>query len=602
MNRPLHLALALCAAATFVRAAEAPPRPNILWLVGEDISTHLSFYGDTQAKTPTLDKLARESVVYDNCWSCAPVCAPARSTLILGMLACSAGSQHMRSSVPPPEGHRLFPALLREAGYFTSNNAKKDYNFKEPADTWDESGKTAHWRHRKPGQPFFAVFNHEITHESQIWPRGAGKTRHDPAAMRLPPYHPDTPEVRRDWAQLYDRLEDLDAQLAARLEELETDGLLEDTIVFFYGDNGTGMPRGKRWLYDLGLHVPLVVHVPKKFKHLAPGLPGTRCDRLVSFVDFGPTLLRVAGAKPPATMQGRAFLGPDADPAPAVNFGFRDRMDERYDLCRSVSDGRWLYVRNFLPQRPQGRHINYAYRNPTMQTLARLHEAGKLDALQDRYLQPKPAEELYDLASDRDCVKNLAADPERAGELERLRTALRARMLEVRDKGLLHEGLMLERSAGRSPFNALATKDAYDIEQVYAVADRASRLKPADLDAWTKGFANPDSAIRYWTAMGCAILGKDAESAKPALLKALGDEAGIVRVVSAAALCNLGERAKALPVLEAALRDKNPGVAREAADTLADLGDANREIFERARKDRASLDDYVVRTVTGSAD
>lgn len=590
---------AACVAFTLVaNAQDAQKRPNILWLVAEDISTHLSFYGDDRAKTPTIDKLAREGVVYDRCWSVAPVCAPARSTLILGMYACSAGSQHMRSQVPMPEGCRMYPALLREAGYFTSNNSKTDYNIKPPDDTWDECGKKAHWRHRKPGQPFFAVFNHEVTHESQLWPKGNGKTRHDPASVRVPPYHPDTPEARRDWAQLYDQLEDLDGQIAARLKELEADGLLEDTIVFFYGDNGTGLPRGKRWLYDLGLHVPLVVHVPEKFKHLAPGLPGTRCDRLVSFVDFGPTVLKLAGAKPLPSMQGRAFLGPDADPAPDVLFGFRDRMDERYDLCRAVSDGRLLYIRNFLPQRAQGLFLNYAYRNPTMQTLAKLHEAGKLDPVADRYFQRKPAEELYDLSADRDCVKNLAGDANRKADLERLRGALRERMLSIRDKGLLHEAEMLGRSAGRSPYSALATKEAYDIERVFAAADAASRLKPDGLTEWCKGFDDPDVAVRYWTAMGCAMLGADAKPAQAALVKALQDPAPLIRVVAAGALCPLGESKAALPVLETALQDANPGVAREAANTLADLGAEGRAILDKAKTGRASTDEYVKRVLS----
>ena len=295
------------------------------------------------------------------------------------MYPTSTGGEHMRSLVPYPAGMAMFPQLLREAGYYCTNNAKEDYNLAKPGRVWDESSRKAHWKGRRPGQPFFAVFNSEKSHESQIRTR-PHTLRHDPAKVRVPAYHPDTPEVRHDWAQYYDGVSDADADAGLRLAELERDGLADDTIVFYFADHGSGMPRNKRWPYNSGLHVPLVVSIPEKWRHLAPEgyTPGGRSDRLVSFVDFAPTVLSLAGLRPPAWMQGHAFLGEFAAPPQPFLFGFRGRMDERYDLVRSATDGRYVYVRNYMPHLIYGQHIDYMFQTPTTQVWKRLHDEGKL--------------------------------------------------------------------------------------------------------------------------------------------------------------------------------------------------------------------------------
>jgi arylsulfatase A-like enzyme len=246
--------------------------PNILWLTSEDHGPHLGCYGDSFATTPNVDALAAKGMLYRLAWSNAPVCAPARTTIISGMYPPSTGSEHMRSLVRYPQGKQMLPQLLRQTGYYCTNNVKEDYNLEPPKDearVWNESSRTAHWRKREAGQPFFAVFNSTKSHESQIRTR-PHKQVHDPAKVPLPAYHPEAPEVRRDWAQYYDQVSEADADAGKRLQELAEAGLAGETIVFYFADHGSGMPRNKRWLYNSGLRVPLIVYIPGKFKHLAP--------------------------------------------------------------------------------------------------------------------------------------------------------------------------------------------------------------------------------------------------------------------------------------------------------------------------------------------
>ena len=406
------LAVVALTFASATNAAAAPPRPNILWLTSEDHGPQLGCYGDQYATTPNIDRLAAHGVVYTHVWSCAPVCAPARTTLISGLYACSTGAEHMRSMVVFPAGIPVFTQLLRAAGYYCTNNAKEDYNLTQRGQLWDESSRQAHWNKRPTGAPFFAVFNCERSHEGQI--RRTGKTVHEPAGVRVPDYHPDTPETRHDWAAYYDGVSEADEAAGRRLQELADAGLADDTIVFYFADHGPGMPRSKRTACDSGLHVPLVVYVPEKFRDMLPAdaVPGARCDRVVSFVDFAPTALSLVGIKPHTWMQGRAFLGPFAGAPQRYAFGFRGRMDERYDLVRAATDGRYVYVRNYLPHRIAGQHVSYLFETPTTQVWRRLHEAGQLNAAQDAFWQPRAAEELYDLSTDPDEVHNLAALPE----------------------------------------------------------------------------------------------------------------------------------------------------------------------------------------------
>ncbi|MBM3812656.1 MAG: sulfatase [Acidimicrobiia bacterium] len=543
--------LQLSAASTLAQSAG---RPNILWITCEDTGPHLGAYGDRYASTPNLDGLARRGQLYSHCWSNAPVCAPARTALISGMYPASTGSEHMRSMTRLPDRFLKYPNYLREAGYYCSNNSKEDFNLQHTGKVWDDTSNKAHWRNRAAGQPFFSIFNFTITHESQIR-RRPHTLSHDPAKVRVPPYHPDTPEVRHDWAQYYDNITTMDGMAGKVLEELKADGLDKDTIVFFYGDHGSGMPRSKRWPYNSGLQVPLIVHVPEKFRQLAPAgyRAGGKSERLVGFVDLAPTLLSLAGIKPPEHMQGRAFAGPHPAPEPEFLHGFRGRMDERYDMVRSVRDKRYVYIRNYMPHQIYGQHIDYMFETPTTRVWKKLYEEGKLDAAQKRFWETKPPEELYDLEIDPYEVTNLAGMPKFEATLERMRKAQQAHAVAIRDVGFLPEDEIHRRSEGSTPYEMGHDDRRYPMERVMAAAELAASMKMAAAPELAKHLRDSDSAVRYWGAMGLLMRGANAVAfARTDLDMALSDASPSVRAVAAHALGRYGtaeESGRAVDIL-----------------------------------------------------
>ena len=529
--------------------------PNILWITSEDNGPHLGCYGDQFATTPNLDALAKKGMVYLYCWSNAPVCAPARTTLISGLYPPSTGAEHMRSFTKLPEGFKMYPQYLREAGYYCTNNSKEDYNLEKPGQVWDAGGRKAHWKDRPKGKPFFAIFNHTISHESQIRNNINPKDRiHDPKKVRIPAYHPDTPEVRKNWAQYYDRLTMMDARAGANLKEIAEAGLAEDTIVFYYGDHGSGMPRSKRWPYNSGLHVPLLVYIPEKWKHLRPDdyQPNGETDRLVSFVDFAPTLLSLAGIKPPAHLQGHAFLGKHtAKPQPYI-YGFRGRMDERYDMVRTVRDQRYIYIRNYMPHKIYGQHVAYMFITPATQSWHDLYHAGKLNAAQSIFWKTKPAEELYDLHADPDEVKNLAGSKKHSGILTRMRNAHLEHTFAIRDIGFLPESQIHSRAGEGAPYTMGRNEKAYPMKRIHRAADLASRGGTnAQL---TELLTDEDSAVRYWAAMGLLMRGKVAVNAAAAELReAMNDESPAFACIAAEALARYGQGKDAQLAMETLL-------------------------------------------------
>ncbi len=522
--------------------ASPPPRPNILWITAEDMGPHLGACGDPYAATPNLDRLAARGTIYMNAWSNAPVCAPARTAIISGMDPCALGAHHMRSHVPMPAGIQMFPAYLREAGYYCTNNVKEDYNLVKPDGTWDESSNKAHYRNRAKGQPFFAVFNHTITHESQIR-RRPHTLVHDPARVRLPAYHPDTPEVRHDWAQYYDNITTMDGQAGKLLADLESGGLLDDTIVFFFGDHGSGMPRSKRWPYNSGLNVCVVASIPGKFRHLAASgyRAGSKSGRLIEFLDLAPTVLSLAGIEPLKHFHGEAFLGPFARPPKRYLHGFRGRMDERLDSVRSVRDDRYVYVRNYMPHKIYGQYLAYMWETPTTQVWERLYREGRLNSAQRKFWEPKPPEELFDLRSDPDEVNNLAGSPAHRRILERMRAEHRRYELSVRDAGMLAESEMHARSRGASPYDMARDPQRFDGARILDAAQLASSLDPQAAPRLGKMLDDADSGVRYWAAMGLLMRGEKAVAAHaPGLKKALADSSAAVRIAAAEALGRFG--------------------------------------------------------------
>lgn len=537
-------------------AAGAGPKPNILWITCEDLSPVLGCYGDRYAATPNLDRFAERGTRYDRAYATAPVCSPARSCLITGVYAHSVGSMHLRGMVRKPDEIRCFPELLREAGYYTSNNEKEDYNFERPRGCWDESSGEAHWRKRAKGQPFFSVFNIMATHQGQIRygeaelaRRNAAlppELRHDPARAPLPPYYPDTPAVRGQMAALYTQVTLMDRQVGRILRELEEDGLAGNTIVFFYGDHGTGLPRGKRFLHDTGLRVPMIVHTP--------GQSPSVSKRLVSFVDFAPTVLSLAGIPAPRYMQGSAFLGVYARPERKVAFGARDRVDEEIEMSRTAFDGRWQYIRNYMPHRPVLQHGTYSEVAAVWSELRRLHAKGKLEGhgkllMADR----KPREELYDLDSDPWQLRNLAGSEEHAAIQERLKGEMRRWMIAIRDKGLVPEAEMRARAGAGS-----TAEIAIPVERILAAAE-------GEADA-----SDGEPACRFWAAN--ALLNGSYSEAIAMQLR--GDADPSVQIVAGEALCRNGRVKEGMAGLIEALGSSDACVQLAAAAALWHLGPA----------------------------
>ena len=467
MKKTFFLALSTLAGISSLMAIEAAaPRPNIVWIVGEDMGPELGCYGDPQAITPNMDRLAREGARYTGCFTHAPVCAPSRSGLISGQYPTTIGTHHMRSQLlkPPP----MFTEALRRSGYticWPTKTAmgKTDFNFTVPKDAFDVTGD---WIKNIPAQPFFAFANIFTSHESQI--RAPKKQfekdiaalkpsdRHDPAAMKLPAYSPDTPEVRRDLANYYDLVTAVDYRVGEILDALEKAGVADNTVVILTGDHGRGLPRSKRWVYDSGTHVPLLVRWPGKIK------PGSVRPELVSFIDFAPTTLALGGVSPStgsslalggsestrmqyAPMQGIVFLGTNAQTRQYV-YAARDRMDETFDRIRAVRDSRFRYIRNFHPELPYAQRIAYGEEMPTMQAWRKLNAEGKLTGAQKLFFAPvKPREELYDTVSDPDEVNNLASQPRHQEKLKELRGALDRWIVETHDLGEFSERELIQR-------------------------------------------------------------------------------------------------------------------------------------------------------------
>ena len=436
--------------------AQAEPgrnQPNILWISTEDFSPHLGCYGDPAARTPHIDRLAEQGVRFTNVYTTAAISAPCRAGIITGMYQTSIGCMHMRTTsylrsaenpmqftAVPPHYVKAFTEYLRVAGYYCTNNAKTDYQFAKdpvPASIWDECGKNAHYKNRPDkNQPFFAVFNHLGTHESQNWKIGKPKT--DPRLIKVPPYYPDTEIVRNNLARMYDNTARMDSVVGALLSELELEGEADNTIVFFWGDHGDGLPRAKRWLYDSGLQIPLIIRWPGELPQ------GSVSDRLISSIDFGPTVLSMAGVDVPVHMEGRAFLGnQEAEPRRMV-FAARDRVDESYDMIRSVRTTDFLYIRNFYPNEPYNIWIPYLNRMPMMQEIMQLDAEGKLGEAQKKWMHgPRPAEELYDVKSDPYQLTNLARNPGFKKILEQMRRYQEEWTRHTGDMGHLNEPEMI---------------------------------------------------------------------------------------------------------------------------------------------------------------
>lgn len=533
-------------------------RPNILWIVSEDCPPWLGCYGDALARTPSLDALAERGVLYERAYSAAPVCAPSRFAMLTGVPPEShAPADRMRATATLPDWMSTYPEMLRDAGYYCTNNAKTDYNCDvDEHAIWDESSRQAHWRGRPGDARFLAVFNFDGTHESSVFDETSAFARAiahfgsrpapeedassvAPGDILLPAYLPDTPAVRQDFARYYGAVHRMDAFVGDLLAQLEADGLAEDTVVVYTSDHGGVMPRSKRYLYEEGTHVPLIVAAPPRWAHLLPA-PGTRWAEPVSTLSMAPTLLALAGIPVPAHIPEAPLLRRDPA-APGRAFSQRGRMDERFDTSRAVRTRRYRYVRNYTPHRPVLQHQAFAWNACGYRSWETEYAAGRLDPVQARPWRPKDPIELYDLDDDPDEVHNLAGDPEHAQAEAELAAMLRSRLLDVHDNGFLAE------DSPACGWEESRVPGAYDLSAVLDIADAGLERDPAHLSLFLDALAAPDPTIRRWAAIGILALAPEHPAGEasaglraivPRLRAALGDEPGVA-VPAAEALARI---------------------------------------------------------------
>ena len=518
--------------------------PNILWITSEDNSPLLGCYGDGFAVTPNLDALAGEGFLYTRAYANAPVCAPARNTIITGVYANSAGNQHMRSEYHKSDKIIPFPVLLKQNGYYCTNNSKEDYNVKGiGSDIWDASSETAHYKNRGKDQPFFAVFNIMTSHESRVHePAKENEKTHDPAGVMLPPYHPNTKEIREDWAHYYDQVTLMDKEVGRILKELEASGEADNTIVFYFSDHGGVIARSKRYVYETGTQVPMIVRIPDKFKQFWPKEEtGTKVNSMVSFVDLAPTVVTLAEATVPDFLQGNAFLGRQQSEKQYA-YMFRGRMDERPDMSRAVRDSAFRYIRNYMPHRIYGQHLAYLWRAQSTRSWEKECTEGRCKEIQRRFWEAKPAEELYQTASDPWEVNNLAENPEYKEVLERMRKANEDWMVDIRDAGLIPEMAYAKLQGDSSLYNYMRSGKV-DISKLME-ATKAT-MPNASAALLTELINSPSPELRYWGALGLVIKGRDARPYKKQLFELLNDESKAVAVQAAEALYNIGVPEKA---------------------------------------------------------
>lgn len=581
----IHLFVFVLTFISFTSCVEKIPEelPNILWLTSEDNSPFLGCYGDEFATTPNLDKLASEGFLYTHAYANAPVCAPARNTILTGVYACSNGTQHMRSYYPISETVQPYPLYLREAGYYCTNNKKTDYNTSNVNENeiWDECTPKAHYKNRPDGKPFFAVFNTTVSHESSIhkWIPNE-ELRHSPDEVPIPPHHPATPEMKHDWAQYYDKVEDMDAIVGKHLKDLEEAGLAENTIVFYYGDHGGVLARSKRYVYETGTRVPFIVRIPEKYKYLFPEQePGSEVNRLISFVDLVPTILSIIGVDIPEYLQGNAFLGKQKTVDPEYAYMFRGRMDERYDMCRAVRDQKYRYIRNYMPYRIYGQRLEYLFRAPSIRSWKEAYENGECNAAQSAFWNAKPVEELYDTENDPWEVNNLANDPKYKEVLERMRAANKDWVTRINDTGFIPEADRVDRAGENAMYDYMRTGEI-NLQEIMDAAEVATLGKVENIAKLKNYLKSEESAVRYWGASGLLILGDKATPAVEELKKVTGDKSANVVSVAAEALYNLGEKEVAKTALLSVLKNKNEFARCHALNVIDCIEEDSPEIQE----------------------
>lgn len=575
--------------------AQAADRPNIVWIVSEDNSIHfLEHFFKGGAKAPNIEALASHGLTFDHAFSNAPVCSVARTTLATACYGPRIGTQfHRRYQLAQmPEGLRMFPAYLRDAGYYTTNNSKKDYNAVEGPGVWDESSPRATWRNRPDaGQPFFHMQSHAQSHESSLhFSREKYEnepTKTDPDSIRLADYHPDTPLFRYTHARYHDRMLDIDRIVGDTVAKLKEDGVLEDTFIFYFGDHGGVLPRSKGYIYESGLHVPLVIRVPERFKQLADADLGDRVKGFVSFIDFGPTTLHLAGVEIPKQVDGKPFLGRGIAMSEVnerdESFGYADRFDEKYDLIRSVRKGKYQYIRNYQPYLPDGLNNNYRFKNLAYAQWRELFNEGKLSGPALQFFESKSAEMLFDCEADPHQVNNLAADPKYAKTLAELRARLQSIVKGLPDLSFYPESYLVANAMDNPVAFGQAHKE--EIAKLVDTADLSLRPFEDARSELVQSLHSDDAMVRYWAAMACSAFGEQAKSLAAQVRPLLKDPSEIVRVRAAEFLGLINETNPQQTLTEIVNSTEDPVLATEALNSVVWFRDFFQDRYPVKRSD-----------------
>ncbi len=496
--------------------SQADERPNIVWLVAEDCSKHFFKHFDADgAATPNIELLAKQGITFERAFCNAPVCSVARTTLITGCYAPRIGTQYHRRAVmaPLPAGLKMFPSYLRDAGYYTTNKQKTDYNCLGQEDAWDESSRNASWKNRDDGQPFFHFQSFGVTHESSLHFHAdefANKpTETDPKSVFISPRHPITWEFRYTYARYHDQIKKLDKQVGTFIAELESAGELDNTIVFFFSDHGGALPGSKGYLYETGLHVPLIVRVPPKWQHLVPLDAGSRSKAFVSFVDFAPTMIKLAGIDIPDQIDGQPFLGEGLTESDlkqrGTTFGYADRFDEKIDMVRSLRRGKFKYIRSFTPQYPDGLQNNYRYRMHVYRQWRDMFNSGDLSAPEAMFFEPRPAELLFEVESDPYETKNLTSDSRYQEHLAIMRDQLTKHLKETNDLSFFPESFLAE-NAMDDP-TTFGNDNSELIAQMIDIANYA--LQPFDeIEKQLQKAMKTTDHRHDWAVQSCLVHGR----------------------------------------------------------------------------------------------
>lgn len=572
----------------FAEQSHAADRPNVVWIVSEDNSHHyLKHFFESGAPAPNIEAMAAHGITFDHAFSNAPVCSVARSTLATGCLGPRIGTQfHRKHTIATlPQGLRMFSELLRDAGYYTSNNSKTDYNATPSKEAWDESSRTASWRKRRsPNQPFFHMESHAQSHESSLHFSQEvfenEETTTDPESVKLADYFPNTAKFRYTHARYHDRMAVIDEIVGSTISKLKEDGLLEDTFVFYFGDHGGVLPRGKGYIYESGLHVPLVVRVPDKWQHLIDRKNGSRAPGFVSFIDFGPTVLNLAEVKVPEQMDGIPFLGKGIT-AVEVDardecYGYADRFDEKYEFIRSLRKGKYQYIRYFQPFLPDGLQNNYRYRMLAFTEWRDLYKDGKLTGSQLQFFQSKPVEQLFDAEADPHEINNLASDPRYANVLKDLRTRLATQMRALPDLSFYPESKLVSVMGDPVGFGQ---KHKAEIAQMADIHDLALLPFSAAEARLIAALESDNVWLRYSAAMTCSEIGAEATSLAEKVIPLIHDNSLVVRI-RAAEFLGLINTIDPQPILaDIVNRTSNPVEAGEALNSIVYFRDCHQPAY-----------------------